>query len=75
MRQSNGAYTMEHKMKKLSLSGLMLGALAGMAVALTFGKWIFWLALGLVIGMFIGSASARIGRRRELAVRLNAYRS
>jgi hypothetical protein len=52
---------MEWTMKKLSFSGLMLGALAGMAVALMFGKWIFWLGLGLVIGMFIGSASARIG--------------
>ncbi len=62
-------------MKKLSFSGLMLGALAGMAVALTFGKWIFWLALGMVIGMFIGSTSARLSRRRDLAVRLNTYRS
>jgi uncharacterized membrane protein YoaK (UPF0700 family) len=52
---------MEQVMKKLSFSGLMLGALVGAAVALMFGKWIFWLALGLVIGMFIGSASARIG--------------
>jgi high-affinity Fe2+/Pb2+ permease len=49
----------ERKMKKISFSGLMLGALAGMAVALMFGKWIFWLGLGLVIGMFIGSVSAR----------------
>ncbi len=62
-------------MKRLSISGLMIGALAGMAVALTFGKWIFWLALGLVIGMFIGSASARLSRRRDLDVRLGAYRS
>jgi uncharacterized membrane protein YoaK (UPF0700 family) len=66
---------MEQVMKKLSFSGLMLGALAGMAVALTFGKWIFWLALGMVIGMFIGSASARLSRRRDLGVRLNTYRS
>jgi high-affinity Fe2+/Pb2+ permease len=50
---------MEQNMKKLSFSGLMLGALAGMAVALMFGKWIFWLGLGLVIGMLIGSMSAR----------------
>jgi high-affinity Fe2+/Pb2+ permease len=62
---------MEHIMKKLSLSGLMLGALAGMAVALMLGKWIFWLALGLVIGIFIGSASARIGRRRSMDFRVN----
>ena len=46
-------------MKKLSCSGLMVGALAGMVVALMFGKWILWLGLGLVIGMFIGSVSAR----------------
>jgi len=46
-------------MKKLSFSGLMLGAVAGMAIALMFGKWIFWLGLGLVIGIFIGSISAR----------------
>ena len=62
-------------MKRLSFSGLMLGAVAGMAIALTFGKWIFWLALGLVIGIFIGSASARLSRRRNFDVRLNAYRS
>jgi uncharacterized membrane protein len=62
-------------MKKLSLSGLMLGALAGMAVALMFGKWIFWLALGFVIGTIFGSVSTRIGQRRKLDVRLNAYRS
>jgi high-affinity Fe2+/Pb2+ permease len=49
----------EKKMKKLSFSGLMLGAVAGMAIALMFGKWIFWLGLGLAIGMFIGSISAR----------------
>jgi uncharacterized membrane protein YoaK (UPF0700 family) len=66
---------MEQSMKRLSFSGLILGAVAGMAIALTFGKWIFWLALGLVIGMFIGSASARLSRRRNLDVRLNAYRS
>ena len=58
-------------MKKLSFSGLMLGALAGMAVALMFGKWIFWLGLGLVVGIFIGSTSARIGRRQSMDVRLN----
>jgi hypothetical protein len=39
----------------------MLGALAGMAVALMFGKWIFWLALGLVIGILLAQL------QRELA--------
>jgi hypothetical protein len=46
-----------------------------MAVALMFGKWIFWLALGFVIGTIFGSVSTRIGQRRKLDVRLNAYRS
>ena len=58
-------------MKKISLAGLMLGALLGAAVALIFGKWIFWLALGLVIGIFVGSASARIGRRQSMGMRVN----
>lgn len=46
-------------MKKISLAGLALGALLGMAVALVFGKWLFWLGTGLVIGIFIGSVQAR----------------
>jgi uncharacterized membrane protein YoaK (UPF0700 family) len=57
-------------MKKLSLSGLMLGALLGAAVALIFGKWLFWLALGLVIGIFVGSTSARV-RRQSVSMRVN----
>ena len=57
-------------MKKLSLSGLMLGALLGAAVALIFGKWLFWLALGLVIGIFVGSTSARV-RRQGVSMRVN----
>ena len=58
-------------MKKISLTGLILGALLGAAVALAFGKWIFWLGLGLVIGIFVGTASARIGRRQSMDVRMN----
>lgn len=44
-------------MKKLSLIGLMLGAMFGIVVALVFGKWLFWLGLGLVIGVMIGVSS------------------
>lgn len=58
-------------MKKISLTGMMLGALLGAAVALAFGKWIFWLGLGLVIGIFIGSASARFSRRQSMDIRMN----
>jgi uncharacterized membrane protein YoaK (UPF0700 family) len=46
-------------MKKISIIGLTLGAILGMAVALIFGKWLFWLGTGLAIGLFIGSAQAR----------------
>ena len=46
-------------MKKISLMGLTLGAILGMAVALIFGKWLFWLGTGLAIGLFVGSAQAR----------------
>ena len=46
-------------MKTISLAGLVLGAMLGMAVALIFGKWLFWLGAGLAIGLFIGTAQAR----------------
>lgn len=46
-------------MKKLSMIGLVLGALAGIVVALIAGGWLFWLGLGLVIGLFIGSIQSR----------------
>jgi uncharacterized membrane protein YoaK (UPF0700 family) len=49
-------------MKKISLVGLMLGAMLGMAVALIFGKWLFWLGAGLAIGLFIGSTQSRRSR-------------
>jgi uncharacterized membrane protein YoaK (UPF0700 family) len=49
-------------MKKISLVGLMLGAALGMAVALIFGKWLFWLGTGLAIGFLIGSTQSRRGR-------------
>ncbi len=50
-------------MKKLSLAGLLLGAMLGMIVALVFGKWLLWLGIGLAIGLFIGSS---YGRRQSL---------
>ena len=68
---SINAAAMEQIMKKISFAGLVLGALLGAAVALIFGKWLFWLALGLVIGIFVGSASARSGRRQRMDVRMN----
>jgi len=46
-------------MKKISIIGLTLGAILGMAVALIFGKWLFWLGTGLALGLFVGSAQKR----------------
>jgi uncharacterized transporter YbjL len=46
-------------MKKLSLAGLLLGSLVGIVVVLVFGKWLFWLGMGLVIGILIGTAVRR----------------
>lgn len=46
-------------MKKLSIIGLVLGALAGIIVALIAGGWLFWLGLGVAIGLFLGSMQSR----------------
>jgi uncharacterized membrane protein YoaK (UPF0700 family) len=46
-------------MKKLSLIGLVLGAMLGIVVTLVFGKWLFWLGAGMAIGLFLGSAQSR----------------
>jgi hypothetical protein len=45
--------------KKISLIGLLLGAVVGVIAGLLAGGWLFWLGLGLAIGLLIGSASAR----------------
>jgi hypothetical protein len=50
---------LENVMKKISMFGVVLGFIAGVLVALVSGTWIFWLALGLAIGVLIGSAGAR----------------
>ncbi|MGC2695791.1 MAG: hypothetical protein WA738_08365 [Candidatus Angelobacter sp.] len=47
-------------MKKVSLIGLTLGALLGVLVGLLFGSWIFWLGMGLVIGVIVGSQARRV---------------
>jgi len=58
--------------KKLSLFGIILGFIAGALVALLSGSWIFWLSVGMAIGVVLGSAGARVtqrsGRARELKV-------
>lgn len=50
-------------MKKISIAGVVLGLIAGALIAMLSGSWIFWLAVGLAIGVVLGSASARSMRR------------
>jgi hypothetical protein len=45
-------------MKKISLIGLVLGAVLGIVFGLMSGGWLFWLGMGLVAGVLIGSAGA-----------------
>ena len=49
-------------MKKISLIGLALGAVLGILAGLMAGSWLFWLGMGLVAGVLIGSAGARRSR-------------
>ena len=49
-------------MKKFSLIGLALGAVLGVLAGLLAGGWLFWLGLGLAIGVVVGSARPRRGR-------------
>ena len=56
-------------MKKVSLFGLILGGLLGVFAGLMSGSWFFWLAMGLVIGVIVGSAQARRGQFQRANVR------
>jgi hypothetical protein len=50
---------LEHKyMKRISFPGIVLGVIAGALIAILSGSWIFWLAVGLAMGVVLGSASA-----------------
>jgi hypothetical protein len=49
-------------MKKISLLGIVLGFITGALVALLSGSWIFWLSVGMAIGVLLGSAGARRAR-------------
>ena len=56
-------------MKKISFIGLVLGAVLGIVAGLVAGSWLFWLGMGLVSGVLIGSAGARRSRlpRRNIS--------
>jgi hypothetical protein len=55
-------------MKKVSLFGLILGGLLGVLAGLMSGSWFFWLAMGLVIGVIVGSAQARRGQFQDTGI-------
>lgn len=48
-------------MNKVSFPGMVLGLIMGALVALVSGSWIFWLALGIGIGVVIGVVATRHG--------------
>jgi hypothetical protein len=48
--------------KKISIIGLVLGAALGVVAGLMAGGWLFWLGIGLALGVVIGSAGTRRGR-------------
>jgi hypothetical protein len=55
-------------MKKFSLVGLVLGGVLGIIAGLLAGGWIFWLGVGLALGVVIGSAQARHGRMQRSSI-------
>jgi hypothetical protein len=48
--------------KKISIVGLVLGAVLGIVAGLMAGGWLFWLGIGLALGVVIGSAGTRRSR-------------
>jgi hypothetical protein len=48
--------------KKISIVGLALGAVLGVVAGLMAGGWLFWLGIGLALGVVIGSAGTRRSR-------------
>jgi hypothetical protein len=46
-------------MKNISLTGLLLGLLMAAAGSLLSGSWVFWLAVGIAIGVLLGAAMAK----------------
>jgi ammonia channel protein AmtB len=45
--------------KKFSLLGVVLGMIAGALIAIVSGAWMFWLALGVAIGLLLGNVNRR----------------
>ena len=49
-------------MKSISLTGLLLGLAMAAVGSLLSGSWVFWLAVGIAIGVLLGSAMAKRAR-------------
>lgn len=49
--------------KSISLLGVLLGVIAGALIAIISGSWMFWLALGVALGLVLGSFRGRHGRQ------------
>ena len=45
--------------KKISILGIVLGLIAAVFAVLLSSSWIFWLAVGVALGIVLGVASAR----------------
>lgn len=58
-------------MKKISFWGIVFGFIAGALVALMSGSWLFWLSLGIAIGVLLGSLGARMSRRTRITREAN----
>ena len=49
--------------KKFSLLGVLLGVIAGALIAIISGSWMFWLALGIALGLLLGNFRGSRGRQ------------
>jgi hypothetical protein len=43
--------------KKFSILGVVLGVIAGALIAIVSGSWMFWLALGVALGLLLGGVT------------------
>lgn len=51
--------------KKFSLLGVVLGMIAGALIAVVSGAWMFWLALGVAVGLLLGNVNRRRNHRPD----------
>jgi uncharacterized membrane protein YccC len=54
--------------KKFSVLGVVLGVIAGALIAIVSGSWMFWLALGVALGLLLGG----VHRKRNFRPRHEA---